>query len=498
MGTSSVKFSLGSGRLRRIFIYAGIPLVAIVALALSAKPLFFKLLVSEYYFPAPAYTYPAPMSLAEARQQDLDYLSKLPSLDGSFTPATRAEFQEQLDGLRKKAADLTVPGFAMAVSRLLALADNGHTNVRAPDKAALMNRVPLRFGWFAEGLFVVRAKSGSASLLGAQVFNIDGVPTAELLARLKPYYGGNFERMKADSPFMLESPDALNATDAALPEDRLSLDLVLADGHRVHMDVPALPPDPNTPDVWSERQLAPAAIPQGGDWLTVLHDDDQQPWVLRNADGSLYSRTLDDGHGLYVHLWAIDDDQNGPLPEQLQKILDGLKPGSLDYAVVDLRLDGGGNYLKMYDFSRKLPDYIKSDGKLYVLIDNHTFSAAIVSLAWLRYYGGKRSVIVGEHAGDREEFWAEGSRFVLPNSKIWMAFRTGYHDWEHGCHSPIRCFWPNVWYSVPAGKLGPDVTVAWRFNDYAAGHDTALDYVLHAAASRDTALDYVSHGATGD
>ena len=104
---------------------------------------------------------------------------------------------------------------------------------------------------------------------------------------------------------------------------------------------------------------------------------------------------------------AIDDDQNGPLPDQLQKILDGLKPMSLDYAVVDLRLDGGGNYLKAYHFARKIPDYIKDSGKLYVLTDNRTFSAAIVTLAWLRYFGGKRAVIVGEHAGDREEFWAE-------------------------------------------------------------------------------------------
>ena len=467
---------------RRIVLYLIAPLAVIAALALSVKPVFFWLIVKEFYYSAPAYSYTKPGSLAEARHQDLDYLKKLATLDGSFTPASRAEFLAGVAALEPRAGGLDTAQFAMAVSRLVALADNGHTNVRPPDKAALMNRVPLRFGWFAEGLFVVRAKAGSTALLGAQVLSIDGVPVADLLARLKAYYGGNFEHLKADSPFMLESPDALNATDGSLPEDRLSLDLVLADGHRTHMDVAALPPDANSPDVWPERQLAPAPIAEGGDWMTVLHDDAQQPWVLRNADGSLYSQVLDGGRGMYVHLWSIGDDKSGPLADQLQHILDGFKPGSLDFAVVDLRLDGGGNYLKAYDFARKLPAYIKDDGKLYVLTDNHTFSAAIVTEAWLRYYGGRRSVIVGEHVGDREEFWAEGSHFVLPNSKLWMAFRTGYHDWEHGCHSPVRCFWPNVWYSVPAGKLGPDVTVAWKFSDYAAGRDTALDYVLHAAA----------------
>lgn len=468
---------------RRIVLYLILPLVVVGGLALSVKPVFFWLLVREFYYSAPAYNYPQPKSLAEARQQDLDYLKKLATLDGSFTPETRAAFLAGIAALEPKAGDLDTPQFAMDVSRLVALADNGHTNVRPPDKAALMDRVPLRFGWFAEGLFVVRASPEHAALLGERVARLDGVPPDELLARLKPYYGGNFEHLRADSPYMLESPDALHATDASLPRDRLVLDLVAADGRASRMEVPALPPDKDTPDIWPEREIAPAAVSHDAASVTVLHDDATQPWVLQNADGSLVSRSMDAGRGLYVHLWSIGDDQNGPLPEQLQKILDGLKPASLDYAVVDLRLDGGGNYLKLYDFSRKLPGYIKDSGKLYVLTDNHTFSAAIVTLAWLRYYGGTRTVIVGEHMGDREEFWAEGSHFVLPNSQLWMAFRTGYHDWEHGCYTWSRCFWPNVFYSVPAGKLGPDVTVAWKFSDYAAGRDTVLDYVEQAAGT---------------
>lgn len=472
---------LGSSRLRRILLYVVTPLAVIAILAVSAKPLFFMLLVRKFYYPAPAYTYPAPTSLAEARHQDLDYLSKLPSLDGSFTAASRAQFLAGIADLEKHAGDLDTPQFAMDVSRLVALADNGHTNVRPPDRAALMDRVPLRFGWFAEGLFVVRTDPKQAAFLGERVARIDGIAADDLLARLKPYYGGNFEHMKAHSPFMLESPDALHATDVSLPRDRLVLDIVAADGRASHVEVSALPPDANTPDVWPEREMAPALITHDAATLTVLHDDAHQPRVLQNADGSLFWQSLDGGRGLYVHLWAIDDDQNGPLSDQLQKILDGLKPMSLDYAVVDLRLDGGGNYLKAYHFARKIPDYIKDGGKLYVLTDNRTFSAAIVTLAWLRYFGGKRAVIVGEQAGDREEFWAEGSHFVLPNSQLWMAFRTGYHDWEHGCYSWSRCFWPNVFYSVPAGKLAPDVTVPWKFSDYAAGRDTVLDYVLHIA-----------------
>ncbi|HEX7113316.1 MAG TPA: hypothetical protein VF216_12795 [Mizugakiibacter sp.] len=466
---------------RRRLLRLGIALAMVAALAASAKPAFMWLLMREYYFAAPVAHYPPPRSRAEAMRQDLDYLARFPELDRSFSPQAREAFRRQLDALTKRADTLTLPAFAMAVSRLLALADNGHTNVRPPDRAALLNRVPLRFGWFAEGLFVVRAKPEQAALLGAHVLAVDDVPAERLLQRLKPYYGGTFEHLRADSAFMLESPDALHAIDAALPADRLQLEVARADGTRATVEVPALPPDPHSPDVWPERQLAPAPIAHAGAWRTVLADDDALPWVLRTPDHSLYWRRLDDGRAFYAHLWAIDGDDRGPLPPQLHAILDGLAPASLDYAIVDLRLDGGGNYLTAYAFARALPRYVKPDGHLYVLTDEHTFSAAIVTLAWLRHYGGGRTVIVGTHVGDREQFWAEGSRFVLPNSKLWMAFRTGYHDWEHGCHAPTRCFWPNVYFSVAAGKLGPDLVVPWRYADYARGRDTALEAVLRAA-----------------
>jgi hypothetical protein len=467
--------------LRPLALYLLTPVAVIAIVAVSAKPAFFWLLMREYYFSAPAYHYPAPGSRAEAMRQDLDYLDKFPELDRSFDAKSRAEFHTGLAQLKQQAGTLTEADLAMQASRLLALADNGHTNVRAPDRSTVMNRVPLRFAWFAEGLFVVRAESEFASLLGAHVISLDGVTPEVLLGRLKPYSGGTFERLRAYSPFMLESPDALHAVDGAMPEDRLVLDVALADGHLTHMEIPALPPDTKIPDVWTERELAPTSTGYPGTWETVVADDDKLPWVLRDPDSSVFWRSLDDGRGLYVHLWSIDDDKSGPLEEQLQRIVDGLKPGSLDYAVVDLRMDGGGNYLKMFGFAKGIPAYLKNNGKLYILTDNYTFSAAIVTLAWLRYYGGSHSVIVGERMGDREEFWAEGSHFVLPNSQLWMAFRTGYHDWEHGCHSWSHCFWPNVYYSVPAGKLGPNVTIPWKFSDYAADRDTALEYVLDAA-----------------
>src|SRR5262249_55652963 len=153
--------------------------------------------------------------------------------------------------------------------------------------------------------------------------------------------------------------------DAAWPKDRLMLDVVLTDGRKSHVEVAALPPEPKSPDTWSERELAPTPTGYPGVWKTVLADDDKQPWGLQDPDDSVFSRSLDDGRGLYLHLWAISDDRHGSLTAQLRKLLDGLKPASLDYAVVDLRMDGGGNYLTAADFAKQIPGYLKPQGKLY-------------------------------------------------------------------------------------------------------------------------------------
>lgn len=101
----------------------------------------------------------------------------------------------------------------------------------------------------------------------------------------------------------------------------------------------------------------------------------------------------------------------------------------------------------------------------------------MVAAARAKYSAGDRAVILGERAGDREQFWAEsGTPLELPNSKILVYFATGYHDWNQGCQWKDlgRCFWFNLVFDVPAGSLDPRISLAWRFADYRNGVDTVL------------------------
>ena len=417
---------------------------------------------------------------AEAMRQDLTVLGRLLDYDRSFSREARLGFEAERARLIDAADTLTPQALEMQVSRLAALAGNGHTTVGR--RLRRINRVPIRLAWFAEGLFVVRADPDHAKLVGTRVASINGKTPDELLASLTPYVSGPEEHAKATSPFFLESPYALSGVWPEMGAEHATYLLQPESGTPTTVTLAGVGYQEKAPYVDPTRDLAPQPMDdEGAPWANVLSGAADIPLVLRDPDASVYVKKLDGDAGLYIHIASVDGDERGDLSEQLAAIVDAIKPASLRYAILDMRFDGGGNYTKTLAFTKELPKRIAPDGKLFILTDNATFSAAIVTTARAKYFGGSRAVILGERVGDRERFWAEGGKSIdLPNSKIRLYFATGYHDWNEGCgwKDLGRCFWINLPFDVPAGSLSPQREIAWKFADYRAGVDTVLQEAL--------------------
>jgi hypothetical protein len=428
--------------------------------------------------------FPAPNGRVEAMRQDLQVLAQLTSLDHSFTPESSARFERERLALEAGLAQMTPEDFEMEVSRLVAISGNGHTSVVR--RSRRLNQVPVRFAWFAEGLFVTRAKDPFSTLLGAQVISIEGRPVAEVLRALRPYVSGTADWARAVSPQLLQSPAALRGMRLAAAAESATYTVLKPSGELQTVELRADAPGSDLPYADPARNHSPepadSASPQWRSWLT---SPKMLPASLRDPDASIYLRQLDNGQGVYVHISSIMGDARGSLSRQLDGVLDAIAPGSLRYAVLDLRFDGGGNYMETLDFTKELPQRVRPDGQIFILTDQSTFSAAIVTFARAKYFAGNRAVVIGERVGDREQFWAEaGAQMELPNSKIRVNFATGYHDWERGCswRDAPRCFWLNLVYDVPAGSLSPQVPLAWRFSDYSMGVDTVMAEVTRRTA----------------
>jgi hypothetical protein len=225
------------------------------------------------------------------------------------------------------------------------------------------------------------------------------------------------------------------------------------------------------------RLLSPqSTFEEKAGWRGVLDDVKPLPPSLMDPSRNLYAARLGDDV-LYLHLWSIHSDAQGKLGNQ---ILEALRPrAKWRRVILDLRFDTGGDYPELYDAVKELPSHLAPDGKTVVVMDNTTFSAAIITAALVKHFVGARSVIVGEPPRDRLVFWAEGNQMTLPNSKIDIPISTGMHDWARGCRDLVRCHWPNIWYgSIGVGNVEPDVRVGWRFSDYRRGVDTVLARAL--------------------
>src|SRR5256885_1891012 len=79
------------------------------------------------------------------------------------------------------------PVYALAsYAKALAAYGNAHSTIIDPR----LRRVPLRFHWFADGLYVVKAAPAMETLLGARVLAIEGRDPEDVLTLLRPYIPG--------------------------------------------------------------------------------------------------------------------------------------------------------------------------------------------------------------------------------------------------------------------------------------------------------------------
>lgn len=459
---------------------------ALVALVLAAAavvsmprwippPLIEKLADKRFGRRPPPWREPAPHDAVEARRQDLRYLAALPDVDITFSAAARQRFAAVLADLAAHADTLDTIAFDMGLAHAVAQSGNAHTAVDANIWNELLERVPVSFAWFPDGLHIVRTAAAHEELLGARVVALDGEDPAAWLARLAAYVPGLPQHVRAVSPLFLEAPQALHAMNASAPADRMTLSVADAAGARRDVVLAGLPPHPSPerlPNGGGSRSVAP---PSGEKTSRGLLAAEQRPVSLRGANQLTYHEVLAPGV-LYLHSWRVS---RGFGPEADGEIRSAIASGPRPWKriVLDLRYNGGGEYPAVYWALRALVDSLAPDGRIAILTNEASFSGALITAAIVKHFAGARAVIVGEPAGDRLQFYAEGDDMVLPNSKIHVHTATGYHDWAHGCRE-IKCYWPNFWYDVAVGTIDPDVRVAWDFDDYRRGVDPVLAAAL--------------------
>ena len=430
------------------------------SLLLRAAPLALCLALSQPALSQAAPAAPvaeAPAQLtAEQWREDLAFMvaemkRRHPDL---YTRVTREQFDAAVADLRARIPSMQRNEIIVAMMRIAAMVGDGHTRIDPrKDPKFQFPSLPLKLYLFEEGLFVRAARPDYAPLVGAEVVEIGGVPVAEAVRRAHAIISvDNVIGYRPFVPLYLAMPGVLHALELSNSADTAVLKL-RKNGRTWTATVPAgqvdplWPPDTDvslvTPDGWVDARSAPQPL-----WLQAPLD---------------YHRLvpLPDREALYAQLNMVTGIDGQSLPKFGENIRAQAEATNPNAVILDMRLNHGGNHDLRHGLIRELVKTEDDDTRLFVLTGRGTYSASEAILVDLDRL--TRAVFIGEPAASKPNSFGDAYRTALPNSGIAIRTSIQWNQLKGQSNDP--------WTWV-------DVATPYRFADYAAGRDPALQAAL--------------------
>jgi len=457
--------------------------LAIVVLFVGAAGAFALSLHHKFSPDPPASDFPKPANPLEAQQQDIEQFSRLLAMDRSFSAAARVEANRQIAELKSEHAPLDRGRFHVALMRITALADNGHTDLYY-GKGGQQNYAPVRAVQFADGLYVLRTKAAYGELLGARVDSIEGRPTRDVIAALEQLHGGTAGWRRTQAATYVESPEILYGDAIGASPNQTRWTLRLPNGSEVTRTLPGEIAGENEPRADMTRWLSTQKMKgEPSSWRALFSNDADLPLPLRDFNTTFRRAWIDHGCTLFIQLKAIADAGTQHIGDFLSATTDEMRAHRPCNIILDMRFNTGGDYTKAARFASNLPDFVPPNGRMYLLTSPQTFSAAITTTAFVKQAAGSRAVVLGEPVGDRLTFYGEGNSGCLPHEDLCLHYATGMHDYTHRCDDWDKCYWLNWIFPVQVKSLAPDETIEMTFADYTARRDPVFERAVALAGS---------------
>ncbi len=350
-----------------------------------------------------------------------------------------ANIESSATSLSYRLKSLTDQQIVVELQRILASVGDGHTLVLPFGmKRGSLFRLPLMLWQFEDGLYVIDA--AEPRFIGRKVIRIGLLTTDEVLKMIDPYISrDNNQQVRWAAPFYCTVSDFLQAIGAV--KERKSATIAFDDGTEHTFVAAAI--DPSLLDL---KLISPRTM--------------TQPGYLLSRDSMFYTREIN-SRILYVAINGINDSQQATLEtfgiELRQKL------SSYEYAVIDLRLNSGGDALKADELFKTLVAFDVRKGKLAVLIGRMTFSAARTFATRIDQW--TNAVFVGEPTGSRPNHYGNERSFKLPYSGVRISVSSGYNQ-------PVTV-------RDERAEIIPDIAVTLSARDYFEGKDPVLEAAIN-------------------
>lgn len=388
---------------------------------------------------------------AEQWLADIDFIcEKVERQFSTFSPNLSLNFLSEAELLKKNIQDWSLPKTLLGISRLMAKLKDAHSQVNLLfDGIAVFDKVPLYFYHFEEGLYIISGSPEYKDIIGAKVLKIGQYEIKDLWPIVGEVLSADNEiELLANGALIFQIPDLLFELGIIKNRNYLDLEVELSDGYLKRCKIPS---------------LSSESIKNGPLWIHARPSSNQSA-LKRIGNQNYFYQFFEKEDILYCFLGS-NKDEKGQFSlkkffKKMFKKLDEHKPEKL---LIDLRSNSGGDYTKSKPLIQGLQKrpFINQKGKLFIATSRHSYSAAIITAAFLRKQ--TEATLIGEPGRSNPNQTDDAHFFVLPNSKLTLGLTIKVHK-----HLPEL---------QDLDYLPVDILIRPDFRSYQKWKDLIFDYV---------------------
>lgn len=361
------------------------------------------------------------------------------------TPAERdAQRQRLLDGI----PDWTDDEIVVEFLRYVASFGDGHTRLAVPN----LRRPAIQIFWFEEGMIVTTAEPDLAELVGSRLIAVEGHQVESLVPLVEPLIArDNPQGLKVAVPNFVTNATVLRGLGKTEATESLRCEFLMPDGSVAERDLKLVQDFAPKPD-W-------ARSPRSAELAT-----------LKNRTQNYWFELMPDLDAVYVQYNAVFNAPGETIAEFAKRLFASIDAEKPEHVILDVRWNGGGNTFLSEPLIRGLLErpVISQEGKLFVIADRNTFSAAQNFVTDLER--SCRPIFVGEPTGSSPNFVGESIPYALPYSRI-----TG---------TVSDLYWQRSWPMDERVWIAPELPALPSWEAFHGGKDPALEAIGRALTGK--------------
>ncbi|MGI8704952.1 MAG: hypothetical protein ACR2JJ_04025 [Sphingomicrobium sp.] len=418
-------------------------------------------------------------SRVEHWRSDLSYLDQVIRTRHpmAFARVSENAYAAQVRKLHDAIPNLSDTQISLEMMRIAGTLRDGHTLLDpTASEPFATGWYPVRFYWFADGLYITSIATNLAEAVGKRVTHIGGSPAAEVAADAAALMGADNRFGDLNNTFFLSSARVMEALGHASPSQPLNVRIAKGE-ETAEIEIPAVegPGDIEWrfygeffAPFWNSDvielttafgQLSPVELYRGTHEQLPLHLRHRRPY------GITYLESADAVHFAFNNVVRSHREVRfEQVLDELFATLDAHPDASL---IIDLRYNSGGDGSIVRGLVHRILQREKLNryGRLYAITGRKTFSAALNFLGILA--ANTEVIVVGEPPSAEVNMFGDALPYVLPHSGMTLHLSQSYFQFTESSENPGR----DTLFRI-------DVPVLMRADDYFSGRDPVLERIL--------------------